>query len=302
MLRPACRGALLALFLVSTPVYADLWGEAQFAGVISDAALDEISGLAVSRRHPKILWVHNDSGDAPALKAMSGDGALRATVALEGVPNIDWEDLASYELDGKAYLLIADTGDNGGVRQQLTLHIVEEPAELRDQTIRPVRSIVFRWPDGARDCESVAVDPLRGEILLVSKKRTPPELFRLPLAPAGDGVVQVAERIGHLAGVSQPTPEDLSRNPVYGRYRAQITAADISADGRRLAVLNYRTALVYLREGDEGWDRTVAREPVAVPYPWLPQAEALGFDTDNRTLWIASEKRPTPLLRIPPQP
>lgn len=290
----------LLLLCPCLPVHAgERWAEAELAGLVTDARLDEISGLAVSHRHPGVLWTHNDSGDGAMLHAMSERGAHLATIGIEGVRNIDWEDLAGFERDGRHYLLIADTGDNGGIRQTLWLHLVEEPTAVRDQRVRPLRSIQFRWPDGPRDCEAVAVDARRGEILLISKKRTPPELFRLPL-DAEAGRVHVAELIGRLAGIAQPTPEDLQRNPVFGRYRAQITAADISADGRRLAVLNYRTAYVYLRQGDEDWARTVAREPVEVPYPWLPQAEAIGFGPDDRTLWIASEKRPTPLLRVPP--
>lgn len=303
MHRPLLLATLLSLSLGmhGQATAAERWRQAELAGLVTDARLDEISGMAVSRRHPGVLWTHNDSGGGASLHAMSDKGAHLATVAVAGVRNIDWEDLAGFARDGRHYLVIADTGDNGGIRRTLWLHVVEEPAQIRDGTATPIRSIEFRWPDGARDCEAVAVDARRGEILLVSKKRTPPELFRLPL-DAAPGQVHVAEAIGRLDGVAQPTPEDLRRNPVFGRYRAQITAADVSRDGRRLAVLNYRTALVYLRQGDEDWAHAVTRAPIPVPYPWLPQAEAIGFGPDDRTLWIASEKRPTPLLRVPTEP
>ena len=66
--------------------------------------------------------------------------------------------------------------------------------------LKPAWSIAFRWPDGARDCEAVAVDAARGQILLISKKRQPPELFALPLRPRGSGL-QVARKLGTLAGV-----------------------------------------------------------------------------------------------------
>src|SRR3546814_1566799 len=65
----------------------------------------------------------------------------------------------------------------------LQLHVIEEPASLDEVAqhapLEPAWSIAFRWPDGARDCEAVAVDARRGEVLLISKKRTPPELFAL---------------------------------------------------------------------------------------------------------------------------
>ncbi|HNT88181.1 MAG TPA: WD40 repeat domain-containing protein, partial [Candidatus Hydrogenedentes bacterium] len=37
-------------------------------------ALTEISGLLDSRQNPGVFWVHNDSGDAPRLYALSHTG------------------------------------------------------------------------------------------------------------------------------------------------------------------------------------------------------------------------------------
>lgn len=269
--------------------------ESRMAALFNDPAIAEISGLAASRQHPGVLWVHNDSFDKPVLYALSTAGKRLANVTIAGVENIDWEDIAAFTLNGKSYLLIADTGDNGGIRQTLQLHVVREPAQLRDQTIKPAWSIEFRWPDGPRDCEAVAVDGQRGEILLFGKKRVPADLLSLPLRPRNDAV-QVARVIGALAGIAQPSAEDLQRNPVYGRYRSQITAADISPDGRTLAVLNYRAVYLYPRRADEDWPRAVARPGNERIFPWLAQAEALGFAADGKGLWISSERQPTPLL------
>jgi hypothetical protein len=265
--------------------------------LVTDERMGEISGLAASRRHADTFWVHND-GDNPAeVYAMDGKGVHRATLRIRGLRNIDWEDIDVFEHDGRSYLLIADVGDNGGMRGELRLIVVEEPAELTDSERDPAWIVRFRWPDGARDCEAVAVDAREGSVLLISKKRVPPELFRLALRPAGDAM-QIAQRIGTLAGIEQPTPEDLRRNPVYGRYRSQITAADISADGRLLAVLNYRTAYLWSRD-PRGWSETVQRPPRILDFPWVPQAEAIGFDRDGLSLWIGSERLPAPLLRLP---
>lgn len=293
---------LLLLLMLSTSLAADggeqpSWGPAGLSGLVTDPALDEISGMAVSRLHPGTIWVHNDSGDGPVIHAMSTRGTRIASVTVAGVKNVDWEDMAGFELDGRRYLLIADTGDNGGIRETLLLHVIAEPDRLEDHSVRPAWSIEFRWPDGPRDCEAVAVDPVRGEILLIGKKRVPPDLFRLSLRPDSDGL-QVAERLGTLAGVIQPTDQDLQRNPRFGRYHSQISGADLSEDGRWLAVLNYRTAYVYGRAPDQDWGAAAAGAPIQAPYPWLPQAEAIGFDADG-DLWIGGEKRLTPLLRLP---
>jgi len=285
-----------ALLVPALPAVAE---EARLAAVITDPRLDEISGMAASRRHAGLFWVHNDSGDGPHLFAVDREGAVRAALTLDGARNQDWEDMASFEREGRAYLLVADTGDNGGIRDRLRLLLVEEPAGLGpDLRARPLRTIEFRWPDGPRDCEAVAVDPDGRNAWLVAKKRVPPELWRVPLDGDAGGVV-VAERMGLLSGVLQPTAEDLARNPVYGRYRSQITAADISADDRRFAVLNYRTAYVYQRRDGEDWATALAREPAELVLPWLPQAEALALDPDGGSAWISSEKLPAPLLQVP---
>lgn len=79
---------------------------------IQSPAIKEASGLAISPTDAAFMWVINDSGAAPELHLAGTDGTDRGKVTLKGVKNIDWEDLASFTLDGKPYLLVADTGDN----------------------------------------------------------------------------------------------------------------------------------------------------------------------------------------------
>lgn len=288
--------ALIAL-LGACAASAQAAAPVELQALITDERMAEISGLASSRRHNGIFWVHNDGGNAAALYAVDRSGAHRGTLSIEGVNNIDWEDLAAFELDGRLYLLVADVGDNGGLRRELRLHVVEEPAALGESSAPIAWTLRFRWPDGPRDCESVAVDAVEGAVYLVSKKRVPPELFRLPLRPAV-GKVHVARRVGSLAGIEQPTDDDLRRNPVYGRYRSQITAVDIAPDGSRFAALNYRRVYVWSRTPG-GWAQALAQPPRVIEFPWIPQAEALGFDAGTQTLWISSERLPAPLMRLP---
>ena len=264
----------------------------RLAGVLLDGELDETSGLAASRVHRNTLWLVEDGGNGALLHAISRRGGRVARYRIEGAGNTDWEDLASFDWRGRHYLLIADTGDNGGLRRTLLLHAIEEPAQLAAQgTLRPAWSIAFRWPDGPRDCEAVAVDAARGQILLISKKRRPPELFTLPLGPARG--LQVARRAGRLA------VPDLSAE---GNLAGQVTAADVSPDGRTLAVLTYARLLLYRRTGNESWSAAVARAPVAQPLPWLHQAEALAWATDGRGLYASGEFSPAPLVYLPALP
>ena len=301
--RPLALLCCLLFPTASLPDASAQWDSFSYAGLMTDSALDEVSGLAVSRAHPGTLWVENDSGNPAAIYAVRSGGALQATLKIEGASNIDWEDIAAFDEGGHHYLLLSDTGDNGGLRKTLALYAIEEPAVLRNATVRPAWSIQFRWPDGPRDCEALAVDARRGEILLVTKKRVPPQLFRLPLHPAGAGL-QTAELIGTVAGIPPPTAEELADSPGYGRYLAQITAADISADGRLFALMDYRRVYLYRRRGDEasgdkGWAQTLTRSPQRLSFGWLPQAEAMGFTPAGDALYISGEHLPAPIVRIP---
>jgi len=287
---------LLLLALFAGDAASLRWSAPEYAGVLADPDLDEVSGLAASRAHPGIYWAQNDSGNPAKLMAIKTDGSRVATMTLTGAENVDWEDLDAFDLNGKHYLMVADTGDNGGIRKQLTLYVVEEPAKLRDGgTLKPAWVINFKWPDGARDCEATAVDAANGEVLLISKKRVPPELFRVPLRP-NNHELQTAELLATLSDISQPSQEELKKNPVYGRYRAQITAADLSTNGRVLAVLNYHSVHLYVRNAGQDWAAVMKKMPGQLELPWLPQAEGIAFSPDGRSLLIGSEQRPSPLI------
>lgn len=286
---------LMLLALIAADASANRWSRAEYAGLFTHPELAEVSGLAASRAHAGVYWALNDGGNGENLVAIRSDGSRVASVHIAGVKNVDWEDIDSFELDGKRYLMIADTGDNGGIRKTLSLAFVEEPASLRDgETLRPAWVTNFRWPDGARDCEATAVDAASGEVLLISKKRVPPELFRLPLKPGEE--VQTAELLATLRGIDQPSELQLKDNPVYGRYRSQISGADLSPNGRVLAVLNYHSIHLYVRDPGQGWPAALRQDPGQLQFPWLPQAEGIAFSTDGRSLLIGSEQQPSPLL------
>lgn len=281
--------------LLSAPTLAARWGSAEVAGLVTDKAMDEISGLAASRTHPGRYWAINDGGNSAQLHLMDGRGQHLGSVDVVGARNIDWEDVASFEREGRHYLLVADTGDNGGIRQDLALHVFEEPRDLT-QPAPLAWTIYFRWPDGPRDCEAMAVDAVGGDVLLVSKKRVPAELFRVPLT--GKDVVVVAEKIGVLPGIEQPDAQDLSRSPLYGRYRSQVTGADLSPNGRVLAVLNYRSIHFLVRRAGQDWSSTLTSKLPHLDLPWIPQAEAIAFSLDGQELLIGSEQLPSPLIRF----
>ncbi|WP_297799233.1 hypothetical protein [Arenimonas sp. GDDSR-1] len=297
------RRAFLALFTVgylflsacqatseATPVR---WSEPVFAGIPDAGKLAELSGLTRSNHADGVYWAIND-GDNPAeIIAIDGAAQTLGTFSTEGVRNIDWEDITNYSLNGKNYLAIADTGDNGGIRDELYIHIFEEPADANQSgSITPVKSIRFHWPDGARDAESLFASSESKRFYLISKKRVPAELFALPF-DAKDGSKPV--KVATLEGIAQPDAQTMNSKGDYGRYRAQITAADLSPDKTTIAVLNYQQ--IYFFKMPKGKGQSLSPQTI-ITLPWLPQAEGIGYSRDGKQLFVGSEQAPTPVIRF----
>lgn len=289
--------ALLAAVVACAPPSLPF---ARLAGLVTNRQLTEISGLAASHAHEDVLWAINDSGHPARLYAISRRGRLLARYDVDGARNIDWEDLASFELNGRHYLLVADTGDNGGRRHEFVLYVFEEPATLGDGRLKPAWTLRARWPDGPRDCEAVAVDAAIGQIVLISKKRVPPELFTLPLADPHGRTLEPRRR-GRLTGVPQVSDEQRRKDPESARLFAQVTSADVSPDRSTLAVLTYGSVLFYRRQPAEDWAAAVARPPEAHNVPPIPQAEALTWSAGGAGLYASGEFHPAPIFYLVPQ-
>ena len=238
---------------------------------IQSAAITEASGLAISPANPELVWIINDSGSPPELHLTGVDGTDRGRVILKNVKNTDWEDLASFSLDGKSYLLVADTGDNASKRESCQLHILREPAlpaagRSLNVTVSPAWQIQFRYEGGPRDCESVAADAKAGKIILVSKRTDPPEVYELPLRPGGKPIIHTARRIGRTSAKS---PME-SLIP----FRNQPTGLDITADGSLAAIVTYYGVFLFPRQPRETWAEAFAKPPVALPSPSRPTSSA----------------------------
>ena len=301
----ACIAAtgLLALGLGSAAaadfVPAD-YGPPRLEALITDARLDEISGLAASRRTPDLYWVHNDAPRPARLVGLDGQGRWRGSLRIEGVRAVDWEDLAAYELDGKTWLLIADSGDNAAVRRECELIAIEEPAldaTGGERVVKPAWRLRFRYADGARDVEAMAVDTSTREVLLLGKHAPAPVLYSVPLGP-GDGGVAVARRRLALATIPAPSAEERAVRFPAARLGGSPTAMDIDASGRNALVMTYRDLWFYRRAPGETWLQAFARTPARLPLPPLAQAEAAGFEVSGTGVRISGERLPAPWLRF----
>lgn len=273
------------------------------SGHLQAAELGEASGLAVSRRHPDLLWALNDSGNKPILFALDASGADLGQVTLVGTNNRDWEDLATFTWRGEPWLLVADIGDNRSQRDRVVLHALPEP-QANDQgcfggEVQPAWSLTFTYPDGPHDCEAVAVDETTGRILLLSKRSNPPMLYSLPLGPPSGGQPQMATVIGPVPTIPPPSSFDLLLP--YGQCRSQPTSMDLSADGRELLVLTYRHAYLFCRAPCQEWAPVITESPLVIELPdlfTLAQREAACFSADGQSLFVTGEGAGAALLRL----
>jgi hypothetical protein len=248
------------------------------AHAVQDPALAEMSGLVASHRQPGVLWSINDSGSFARLYRLGSEGQALGRVWVSGAWLHDTETLARWRRHDRDWLLIGDVGDNRARRDHVVVHAVPEP----DTTATHARiawSLRFRYPDGPRDAEGIAVDQLRGELLVLSKRDQPARLYRVPLA----------------AGSGKPVTADYLGSPRPGALEGAVTGLDLSDDGRELAVLTYTGLYLWRRGADEAWPQVLQRAPVALPRPTMHKAEAMALAATAGTVLVGSEKRPTPL-------
>jgi len=264
---------------------------------VADADLDEISGIAGSLRDPAVLWVHNDSGDKARLYAVDRAGNTRGRIWLEDADNDDWEDLAAFEHDGRAHLLVADTGDNDARRDSVTLYAVAEPDLAVDNRVRvpPAWRVHFRYPDGPRDAEAMAIDGDR--VLILSKRDVPPVLYSVPLRVSRDEPV-VAARLGPVASLPRPTRAEIDVAPMTKDWYWQPTGMTISPRGDALVVLTYGALYYYRRAAHPDWETALAELPLRLDLRKIPDAEAVTFVDDGRSLYVSVEAKNAPLVHI----
>jgi hypothetical protein len=232
----------------------------------------ELSGLALSRSQPRVLWSHNDSGDAPRILALTQAGTLLAQVAVTRAENVDWEDIAI----AGATLYIADIGDNLAQRPSVAVYRVAEPRVSATATASATR-LDLRYADGPRDAEALLVDPVGGALVIVTKSF------------AGTAGVYVAERgsttLRRAGAISLGTGE-------------AVTAASLAADGRTIVLRTYDRAYVWQRARGQPIAAALERRPCRARANLLRegQGEAIALARDGRAFYTVSEGR-TPAIR-----
>lgn len=267
------------------------WMPAERVARIDQDALNELSGLVASRAHPGTLWAHNDAGGSATLYAVGIDGADQGAFFLPGADNVDWEDIAvgpcGADVDACACLYIGDIGDNDDERGGGVIWRVPEPIPGAGGTGQGgvPEALRFRYPDGPHDAEALLVDPLTGEVAVVTKE-SPAGVYLFPQAPPVAGAEVVLTRAGTL---------DLSALDV---DETEITGADVSPLGDRVVVRTDADVVLFHRPDGGGLAETLASAGSPLPGPPEEDAEAVAFTLDGQSLLLAGESEQAALWAI----
>ncbi len=255
---------------------------------VAEQALVEASGIAASRANPGVLWIHNDSGDAPRVFAVGTDGTSLGQLVLANGPLRDLEDIALATCpDGAGWCLwLADLGNNSKGRGDLAIYAVREPAVSAAAPLgKSSTSTYWRFPvtypgGAAIDVEAMVVGGSPSTITVYEKvDASIARIFRAAAPSIPDATIA----FGNAGTMTSPG--------IALKYGRMITGADLHPSGTRVAIRTYTGVFEYrLAPGgtpadiDAGTLVTVTLGPLSEP-----QGEAIAYDAAGTGIWTMSE-------------
>lgn len=251
-------------------------------GTLEKGSIDEASGMAMSMVNGPTFWTHNDSGDKARIFLVDTLAQYQMTINISNASNRDWEDVAvARDLkDGQSKIYIADIGDNDAKYEYYTIYILPEPivTENVDVTIDYQQKIVFKYQDGSRDAETLMVDPLSGNIYIVSKREANVQLYQITYPYSTTDTV-IAKKM-----ITLPF--------------TQIVAGDISADGKNILLKNYQKVWYWSRKDGTSIVDALSKNPYETPYIQEPQGESICWSPDSKAFYTISEESPIKIKPI----
>jgi len=252
-------------------------------GTITDPGLFELSGIAALPDLDDAYVVHNDTGDEPRLYVINSAGETLATWDVIGARAADWEDISiGPTASGETAIFIGDIGDNFQFRSSITVYRIPVPA-LSDAETVPVEFITLTYPDERADAEALAVDPVTGDIYVITKTRDGPgTVFRAKADTFVDRSEVMLEEVTDLA---------------LGEDHLEVTSAAISPTGDLFVLRGYKSVWMWPRT-DLDWGATLATQPCEAASPDEMQGEAVTFDRSGTSLITVSEGTNQPVSRV----
>lgn len=236
---------------------------------VADPSLDEISGAALSSHEPGVVWVVEDSGNPSTITALSPAGDTLSSLSVT-VTNTDWEDMAIRPGPDGGTIVVGDIGDNDAVRGSVSLVRVEEPDPgAPPSTVEP--DVVTLLLPSPADAEALLVDPLTGDVVVVTKSID------------GTAVVLVAAEAADAPHATSVEVVDAGTLDL-GLLSA-VLAGDVSPDGSAVGLRTPSRVLWWPRDPDRSIAETLlGSEPCRLPSLVDPLGEALALGSDGYVL------------------
>jgi len=277
----ACSLILIS-FLSMTNLYSYAddpnFGERQDLGLLAYDPINEVSGIAMSRKNPNVLWTQNDSGDEARLYAFNLQGSHLGVYNIDGIDNRDWEDIAvgSGPEDNETYIYVGDIGDNSAQHDLKFIYRIPEPVVDSNQapvdtSITGAETITFQYPDGNRDAETLMIDPLTKDIYIISKRENQVRVY--------------------LAAYPQSTTQTIILEQVATLNLTLTVGGDISPSGLEILIKTYNTMHYWCRTPEQTLSQAFENEPVTVLYVPEPQGEAVAWASDQMGYYTISEEQ-----------
>jgi hypothetical protein len=270
-------------------------------GWLASDEIMEASGMQASHARLGDFFIHNDEGE-PVLYAIDESGADLGSVTIVPAKNKDWEDITSVPVANGRWIVVGDIGDNQAKRKSVKLYFVEEPItgehDRYSGRLDLKHTLRLTYPDGPRDCESMAYDPVGDQILFLSKRDKPARLYAVDLETALTEASAQLTFLGNIAKLRPPESNDRFKFGGRTDFISQPTGFDISADGTEAAVITYRSLYRYRRHPDEDWLSALQKKPDEVVGPPAVQNEAISYSADGKAIYVTTEKKPAPIYRF----
>jgi hypothetical protein len=272
------------------------FGAATVSGHVKSSKLTEISGVVASRQYPGVYWTHNDSGGKPEVFALTLDGTDLGSYAFPGATATDWEGIAIGPKSGAtgSFIYAADIGDNaaeaplnglGTAREKVTIFRAVEPAVAPKAPGVPLTGVErfdLIYPAGREDAEAVFVDPISGDLVIVTK--SPIGQSRILVAPAAAMVNGASITMLDFGTIQIIPPVKVSTFP--GTW---VTGADISADGSLILVRTYQAVLAFARAKGKSVPDALKGPSCDAPQVDEGQGESIAIATDGSRYTTISE-------------
>jgi hypothetical protein len=248
------------------------------------SALDALSGLASSRKHPGVIYAHNDH-DRPNVYALNMSGQLLTRYDLD-VSATDTEDIAVGSCPAGSCVYFADIGDNAAARASYAVYRFAEPdvpATPSDQHQNVAfERFPFMYEDGSHNAEGLFVAPDGSAIYIVTKPASgAASVYRIAQPYLTTGM----NRAVKAADLPIPSADD-----------EQTSAAAGHPCGLGFLVRTYNKVYEFRIAHGMPFESAFGVQPSVAAMPDEMQSEGIDYFPDGRGFVSSGEGRSAPVM------